>query len=453
MLRAPMSDLPVSKPSWWKLLFIPLLAGLGLMAILSYGGVDMKLARAAFDFTARRWKYGEMGFWHWFFQFGPMPMLAVGFAALLLLFGSFADPRLARFRKAALYVVLSLSLGSGMLANFVFKEGWGRPRPSQVDGFSLIQDTPGMPYLTPFCPAFGQDGKSFPCGHATTGFGLSVLAFVLWRSRRRCAIIVFILSYGYGLLIGVARMLQGGHFASDVVAAALLCHVTQAVLYQVMDLYRKPEWQVTHKPSRLRRAVAIGIPVVGVLTLAALLVTPYREPLEISADSLAKAEQDATKLSIETFGKIHLDLGAEPQVKGIIKGFGLPQSRTKFALFTQSGNARFFEIERGWFSELHQELSITLPLRKTLEVDLSSPKRHATWDIDLREFKTPLNQTWAVHGAKGGNLIFQVAATTPVVIQRRLPGTTEPKPLFEGPGPDRIVITIDGPVEPQLRVK
>jgi lipid A 4'-phosphatase len=63
-------------------------------------------------------------------------------------------------------------------------------------------------------------GKSFPCGHCLMAFYFMV-PYLFFRNRKKRVAFCFLL-FGliYGLLVGIARMVAGAHFASDVVCSA-----------------------------------------------------------------------------------------------------------------------------------------------------------------------------------------------------------------------------------------
>ncbi len=113
-------------------------------------------------------------------------------------------------RKQAVIVLLSLLLGPGLIVNTVFKDHWGRPRPYQV-----MRD--GKVFSPVYEPHLGNSSSnSFPCGHGSIGFFVGVP--LLANGRRKAGTIV---SLGFGSLVGLVRMLQGGHYLSDVVFCAI----------------------------------------------------------------------------------------------------------------------------------------------------------------------------------------------------------------------------------------
>ena len=113
-------------------------------------------------------------------------------------------------RKQAAIILLSLLLGPGLIVNTVFKDHWGRPRPYQV-----MRD--GKVFSPVYEPHWGNSSSnSFPCGHGSIGFFVGVP--LLARGRRKAGAT---LSLGFGTLVGLVRMLQGGHYLSDVVFCAI----------------------------------------------------------------------------------------------------------------------------------------------------------------------------------------------------------------------------------------
>ena len=112
-------------------------------------------------------------------------------------------------RRRLGFLILSLALGPGLLVNEVFKAESGRARPGQVEQFG------GDKNFTPvFQPADQCERNcSFVSGHAAMGFFFIGFAWV-WRDRRW-----FWLGIGVGLAVGAGRMLQGGHFLSDILFA------------------------------------------------------------------------------------------------------------------------------------------------------------------------------------------------------------------------------------------
>lgn len=122
-----------------------------------------------------------------------------------------------------LFLIVLLIVGPGLVANSLFKEQWGRPRPRDIVLFG--GEKPFIPPLlrTDLCAR----NCSFIGGEASSifavGFGLALLT-----NRRRAMLAAGILG---GLFVGLIRIGQGGHFLSDILfagvfmaIAAALCH-------------------------------------------------------------------------------------------------------------------------------------------------------------------------------------------------------------------------------------
>lgn len=183
--------------------------------------------------------YGETGFshhffWKWIYVYAQWPAWIVAIGALCFILTSYLNPLdNGKWKKPALFLVLSFALGSGLFINVLLKEYWGRPRPRQVTEFGGHH-----PFLAWHEPnILHQTGsvKSFPSGHASTGyyfFSLAMLGLV-FRSRTlywtglTAAVVL-------GLLLSAARIAEGGHFLSDTIASAIIMWLTAYILARIM---------------------------------------------------------------------------------------------------------------------------------------------------------------------------------------------------------------------------
>lgn len=111
--------------------------------------------------------------------------------------------------RSGWFLLLALLLGPGLVVNTVFKEEWGRARPKALVEFGGTKTFSGAFVVADQC----SSNCSFVSGHAAMGFYLMVLAWVL---KRRYWLWLGLL---LGSLVGMGRILQGGHFLSDVIFA------------------------------------------------------------------------------------------------------------------------------------------------------------------------------------------------------------------------------------------
>lgn len=100
---------------------------------------------------------------------------------------------------------LSASILSGALT-YILKEAVGRSRPSAHLG---------VYHFKPF-----SGGQSFPSGHATQAFAVASVVSARYGDK----LWVDTLAYGTAMLVGTARVYHNAHFASDVLAGALIGH-------------------------------------------------------------------------------------------------------------------------------------------------------------------------------------------------------------------------------------
>ncbi|WP_374509617.1 phosphatase PAP2 family protein [Niveibacterium sp.] len=133
---------------------------------------------------------------------------------ILLWLASFVFRRgwLASRRRWFGFLALAFALGPGLIADAGLKNHWGRARPHQIENFG------GARHFTPaLVPAAECDRNcSFVSGHATGAFALMAFGWLAAPRRRAQWLGVAALS---GTLVGFVRVIQGGHFASDVVFA------------------------------------------------------------------------------------------------------------------------------------------------------------------------------------------------------------------------------------------
>jgi len=149
------------------------------------------------------------------------------------------------YRRACALIILTLALGPGLLVNGMLKPVWGRPRPHQVQAFGGSRS-----YQPWWQPGNFGGGKSFSSGHTAMGFVLVAGVFLVPSRRpswRRGLALGGALAYGS--LVGVARVVQGAHFLSDVLWSGILICFTvatlQAVLPAMLPSDRAPDFAST----------------------------------------------------------------------------------------------------------------------------------------------------------------------------------------------------------------
>ncbi|HBG04999.1 MAG: hypothetical protein A2075_19770 [Geobacteraceae bacterium GWC2_58_44] len=211
---------------------IPMLLLLALTALIAMTGSDLSLARA-FHLPGSGWVYAGHDPWRSLYRYGIFPGYSVTILAMILLISGFFSARAYPYRKASLFLVLFMLLGPGLVVSKGFKEHWPRPRPAQLQVFGGDSE-----FHQIWERGEAGSGASFPSGHAAFGFGMIWPFFLLRRSSPRLARLFLAAGACYGLLMGTARMVQGGHFASDVLWSAGIVYLVGLALYYLLRLDR-----------------------------------------------------------------------------------------------------------------------------------------------------------------------------------------------------------------------
>jgi lipid A 4'-phosphatase len=147
------------------------------------------------------------------FRYMPAFLLPV---MLLMLLAPYFIKKTEGTRKYTAFLLLTLLIGPGIIVHPILKDNWDRPRPRDVQEFNGERT---------FSPAFvmaENDGKnkSFASGHGAMGFYFMAFAWV-FRKRR-----LFIAGLAIGSIVSLGRIVQGGHFISDLLTAGFIVYFT-----------------------------------------------------------------------------------------------------------------------------------------------------------------------------------------------------------------------------------
>ena len=208
----------------------PLFILVSLTVVFMLSDLDLIISGYFFD-SDTGWYLADSQPWQFLYKFGPVPALLIATSALVVFLLSYFKPRLAHLKIPALFLVVLMIVGPGIVVNSVFKEYWGRPRPRDIHEFGGNKD-----FLYVWEKGKAHEGKSFPSGHASTGFFMIAPWFILRKKKPYTASAVLVGGLGYGVLTGVGRIVQGAHFPSDVLWSAGFVYFIGLTLYYSLDL-------------------------------------------------------------------------------------------------------------------------------------------------------------------------------------------------------------------------
>ncbi|MDX1660353.1 MAG: phosphatase PAP2 family protein [Gemmatimonadota bacterium] len=127
--------------------------------------------------------------------------------------------------RAFLLFLGTLTIGSGLIVNEALKNRWDRARPREIERFG------GTAEFTPALVPADQcdDNCSFVSGHASFVFLGYAIALLLRRRKAAIAGVTVL-----GAMAGLGRMMQGGHFLSDVVFAGIVMFLVAWALHRAL---------------------------------------------------------------------------------------------------------------------------------------------------------------------------------------------------------------------------
>lgn len=205
-------------PASGILRYLLLLVGTALLFAL-WPSLDQAISAAARAFAGGSFAPTD-GTW-WLLYAGMKPaFFAFALAVLLLGLASWrlGRPLLGITPRRALFILASLFLIQGLAIDLYFKGAFGRARPRDVEVFGGSLAYSPFYLVSDAC----RSNCSFVSGHAGMAFSSFVLSFLprdkRWRRRLFAAALCF------GALAGWMRVIQGAHFASDVVFAGLIVY-------------------------------------------------------------------------------------------------------------------------------------------------------------------------------------------------------------------------------------
>lgn len=204
----------------------PLLALIVVSVVIRGFDLDRRIASLFFDPATGGFPHYDIPPWNWIYRLGVYPAFVIGVGGAVIAVGTWLLGRWPLTQRSGLFLACLLALGPGLVVNAGLKNFWGRPRPYEIKEFG----GPRRFLQVGEIGAVARSNSSFPSGHAAVAFYLMAPAFLVPPRRRRLMISLFAIGVGYGVCMGLTRVVQGGHFVSDVLWSGGLVYLTAAGL-------------------------------------------------------------------------------------------------------------------------------------------------------------------------------------------------------------------------------
>ncbi len=207
---------------------------MALLLVVDPTPVDFALARLFYE--PGQGFIGRSSFWleDILHDRAKQALIMLGVLAIAGFLLSLMPTRLRAWRRQLGYLVLALGLSTSVVTPL--KTLTGMHCPWSLSEFGGQEQF--TPLLSERAPT-ANPGRCWPGGHASAGFSLLALFFVLRDRRPRAARIALVVALGLGSLFSLGRMLQGAHFLSHNLWTLLINWVICVLTYRWL-LYRAP---------------------------------------------------------------------------------------------------------------------------------------------------------------------------------------------------------------------
>ncbi len=188
------------------------------------------------------------------FFFELIPIAAKLFILATILHLAYLLIKLRNFKlvivSLTFYLTLAAILGPGLIVNYFLKENFGRARPAQITYFNGAKEFTRAFYIANQCAS----NCSFSSGHAAMAYYFTSFSYLLVLAKinkpsqqladgiaeagkqskttnKNNFIAVYLIGLAFGFLVGLSRIMMGGHFLSDVIASGFITLTINHLLY------------------------------------------------------------------------------------------------------------------------------------------------------------------------------------------------------------------------------
>ncbi|MBD3352747.1 MAG: phosphatase PAP2 family protein [Candidatus Lokiarchaeota archaeon] len=235
------------------------------------GSLDLAITGQFYDGT---WFMADHPFWYFLNHFDWLIMGVLGIVALLFIITGLVKERKKPLFRYGLFILLSGAITAGLIMNVLLKDLWGRYRPRHTTFFEGEHNFYAILDLAWLIePESIGEGVSFPAGHPSAFTCYILIYFVFkhpeaiiylfgefkeWKVKMLKIIkwIGLILAIIGGILMGMARIIAGAHFASDVLWNMTITFYVDVFMYYVVFRWPKYERENLNEFLKVKSIIA-----------------------------------------------------------------------------------------------------------------------------------------------------------------------------------------------------
>jgi membrane-associated PAP2 superfamily phosphatase len=326
-----------------------------------------------FYFKTGGWTGIDDPFWGFVYKYFTGPNLLVLYLSVVTVIYATFVTKHKKIKWSAWCIVIAIVIGPGLLVNGTIKPLMGRPRPNDMERYNGSSQ-----FVRVLDPS--DIDKSFPSGHAASGFVLTILFYVFYRDRKKLAWVCWFGGIGLGIVLSAGRMLQGGHFASDNLWAFGITQLVNCIVYFKLEpVIRRSDQTPTPTFSQARRGEKYGtmslIAVVTILFGVGYLINfpftfhkTYFDPIAASITQVT-VEADLRDERIKLFERTDRAIGID--YLAFANGFPWSDAVPSTSVSVE-GDRLVYRIrieKKGTFRDYRGRVKLFLP--KPIAVDLS----------------------------------------------------------------------------------
>jgi membrane-associated PAP2 superfamily phosphatase len=205
------------------------------IVFIHYNGLDIKFQSLFFDSHLKTWLVDsqDMDLKFIFYKFPKICIVIYGIALIFKLAYLFFNNQDTLLQKKLLFLILALILIPLTVA--ILKHYSPVVCPTRVNIFGGDREhVSPLDFLFNSTISFNGSGKCFPAGHASGGFALISLFFVMPSKRKKYLALAFSLTLG--TIMGFYQIAKGVHYLSDTITTLTIAFVISLSLSRLFKI-------------------------------------------------------------------------------------------------------------------------------------------------------------------------------------------------------------------------